>query len=118
MSYLLLKGGVTAAVVIGISELAKRSSLLGAILASLPLTSILAMIWLYSDSKNTDTESVRRLSVGIFWMVLPSLFFFLAFPALLRTGMRFYAALLSASALTCGVYFLYVLILRKFGVEF
>ena len=62
---------MTAVLVVAISEVAKRSSLLGAVLASIPLTSVLAMIWLYADTG--DAEKVADLATGIFWLVLPSL---------------------------------------------
>ncbi len=73
MQYL-IKIIITALIVTGISELGKRFSPLAAILASLPLTSILAFIWLYHDTK--DSQKVIDLSYGIFWMVFPSLLFF------------------------------------------
>src|SRR4051812_3962048 len=95
MGYLLLKAGITGIIVVSVSEIAKRSSLIAAILASLPLTSILALIWLYIDSE--DVKSTTNLSIGIFWMVVPSLFFFVAFPVLVKWGFRFYPALLIAS---------------------
>jgi uncharacterized membrane protein (GlpM family) len=115
MGYLILKGALTGAIVIGIAELAKKSSLLGAILASLPLTSILAMIWLYLDTK--DVGAVRDLSVGIFWMVIPSLFFFLILPVLLKTGMRFPWALLLACGAMSLTYWGYNQVLGRFGVK-
>ena len=112
--YLFLKAALTGAIVVGVSETAKRSSLTATILASLPLTSILAMVWLYANTKNI--QSVKNLSVGIFWMVLPSLFFFLIFPMLIRIGLRFYPALLCSIILMACLYALYVQLLKKFGV--
>ena len=76
---------VTAVLVVAISEVAKRSTLLGAVLASLPLTSLLAMIWLYADTG--DAQQVADLASGIFWLVLPSLVLFVALPLLLRARM-------------------------------
>jgi len=113
--YLLFKAILTGGVVVGISEIAKKSSLLAAILASLPLTSILAMVWIYFDSKNL--AATKELSINIFWMVLPSLFFFLAFPVLVRLGLRFYPALFISSMATAGVYYLYVQLLGKLGIS-
>ncbi|MBI4994972.1 DUF3147 family protein [Candidatus Peregrinibacteria bacterium] len=74
MQYL-IKTIITAIVVVGIAEIGKKFSPIAAILASLPLTSILAMIWLYTDTK--DVQKVIDLSSNIFWAVLPSLIFFL-----------------------------------------
>ncbi len=114
MLYLILKALLTACIVVAVSEISKRSSWIAAILASLPLTSILALIWLYLDSG--DVQATSRLSTDIFWMVVPSLFFFIAFPLLVRWGVRFYPALFLASALMCGVYLTYVRLLEHFGV--
>ena len=82
MIYLILKALLTGAVVVAISEISKRSSLFAAVLASLPLTSLLAFVWMYAEGRGTSetVEEIRKLSVGIFWMVLPSLFFFVCFP--------------------------------------
>ena len=69
MLYTALKVLLTAVLVVAISEAAKRSTLLGGILASLPLTSLLAFIWLYGETG--DTGKIADLSVSIFWYVLP-----------------------------------------------
>lgn len=113
--YLILKTLITALVVVGISELGKRFSLLGGLLASLPLTSILAFIWLYQDTK--DVGKVIELSYIIFWMVIPSLFFFIAFPVLLKMGWKFYPSLAASAAMMGIVYSLYVIVMKKMGVQ-
>ncbi|MBI3534924.1 MAG: DUF3147 family protein [Deltaproteobacteria bacterium] len=114
MFFLVLKTVITGVVVVTVSEIAKRSSLLAGILASLPLTSILALIWFYIDTH--DTNSTSRLSISIFWMVLPSLFFFITFPLLIKWGFRFYLALIISSLLTAGIYWLYIQVLKQLGV--
>ncbi|MCK5884220.1 MAG: DUF3147 family protein [Bacteriovoracaceae bacterium] len=113
--YYLLKIAITALIVVGISELAKRFSLFAAILASLPLTSILAMIWLYVDTK--DAGKVAELSTGIFWMVLPSLLFFLVFPALMRLGLKLPWAMVGASVVMALTYTVYIFALKKIGIN-
>ena len=70
MAYYIIKIIITTALIVGISEISKRSSLIASLLASIPLVSVLAMIWLYIDSK--DTHKVSQLAVSIFWLVLPS----------------------------------------------
>ncbi|HEY8246894.1 MAG TPA: DUF3147 family protein [Hyphomicrobium sp.] len=105
---------VTAVLVVAISEVAKRSSLLGAVLASLPLTSLLAMIWLYADTG--DAQQVADLASGIFWLVLPSLVLFVALPLLLRAGWPFAPSLVAAGALTVASYFLMLAMLKRFGI--
>jgi len=116
MAYTFLKLLVTVVLVVAISETAKRSSLAGALLASLPLVSILAFVWLYLDTGNT--EKVAVLSYGIFWLVLPSLILFIALPQLLKAGWGFWASLATASLLTVAGYFLMVWLLRKCGMAF
>ena len=106
---------VTAIVVVAVAELGKRSSLWGALLASLPLTSLLAFIWLYRDTGNV--AAIAALSTGIFWLVLASLPLFLILPALLRHGMGFWPALGLACLATVGVYFVLVWVLGRLGVR-
>jgi uncharacterized membrane protein (GlpM family) len=77
MSCTLIKVIITSLLIVAISALSKRSSLLGALLASLPLMSVLAMLWLYSDTK--DTGKVADLAAGNFWLVIPSLVFLSAY---------------------------------------
>lgn len=115
MAYLLLKAILTGMIVVSISEVAKRSSLLAALIASLPLTSILAMIWLYADTR--DIASTVDLSKGIFWMVLPSLFFFAAYPIFVRLGLRFYPALGLSCLTMAGVYWGYSRVLTFWGIK-
>jgi len=106
---------ITAVVVVAVSELGKRSSFWGAVLASLPLTSLLAFIWLYRGSGNV--EAVASLSQGIFWLVLASLPLFLILPALLRNGLSFWPSLAASCAVTVVLYFVMVWVLGRFGVR-
>jgi hypothetical protein len=109
-----LKVLLSSVVIAAASELGKRSSAVAALLASLPLTSILVILWLYLDTK--DPIKVSDLSRGIFWAVLPSLAFFLILPALLKSGVRFSMAMpLSCLAMFIG-YSIYVWVLSRFGI--
>lgn len=105
---------VSAFIVATVSELSKRNSFWAAILASLPLTSILAMLWLYRETH--DANRVSHLSMGIFWLVIPSLVLFLTLPLFLKMGMSFYISLILAAALTVMSYFIMVFVLGKFGI--
>ncbi len=98
MTYYLVKLALSAALIVLISEMAKRSTLAGALLASLPLTSLLAFIWIYWETR--DNERIATLSLDIFWLVLPSLVLFLVLPWLLRQGASFWLALPLACAAT------------------
>ena len=85
--YYMIKIVITTGLIIAISEIAKRSSFFGALLASVPLVSVLAMIWLYIDTK--DTAKVTALSNSVFWLVLPSLALFVSLPLLINKGLNF-----------------------------
>lgn len=106
---------VTAILVVCISEAAKRWTLLGAVIASLPLTSMLAMIWLYLDTKSV--EKVSELSWGIFWVVVPSLFFFVLFPLFTKLGWQFWPSLGASVAGTAFSYWAYIQLLGRLGVK-
>jgi len=112
--YTAIKVLLTAVLVVAISEVAKRSSALGAIIASLPLTSLLAFIWLYGETG--DTAKIAQLSSSIFWYVLPSLVLFVVLPLLLARGFGFWSSLLIASAATFAAYLLMTAVLARFGV--
>ena len=84
--YLLLKALLSGAIIAVASEVARRSSLLAALLISLPLTSILAFIWLYRDTR--DANEVAALSWSILWLIVPSLVFFVVLPLAIRGGSR------------------------------
>jgi len=107
------KVAITVAVVVAVSEIAKRSSLWGALLASLPLTSLLAFVWLYLDTGNA--ESVAALSQSVFWLVLASLPLFLILPALVRSGVSFWPSLGVACLVTVGAYCALVWALGRIG---
>jgi hypothetical protein len=110
--YFLLKILLTAVLVAGISEAGKRFTTFGAILASLPLTSLLAFIWLYIDTK--DVQKVADLSREIIWMVIPSFIFFITLPLLLKT-MKFFPSLILAASATAISYFFWIMLIRKIG---
>jgi hypothetical protein len=113
--YLLLKALLSGAVIAAASELARRSSVLAAVVISLPLTSILAAIWLYRDTR--DTGEVASLSWSILWVIVPSLVFFVVFPLALRSGVGFWAALALACATTTVAYGGWLWAATKLGAE-
>ena len=79
---LLGKGIFSGAVIVAASELAKKSTIFGALVISLPLASIMSMTWLYNDTK--DNEQVADFAESILWLVIPSMVLFLILPVLLR----------------------------------
>jgi uncharacterized membrane protein (GlpM family) len=111
----LFKVLLTALIVAGVSELGKQRTFVAAVLASLPLTSVLALTWLYVET--SDVKRVGDLSLGILWMVIPSLVFFAALFALLRYGVGYWISLGLAVVITSGAYFGYSRLLAKVGIE-
>ncbi|MFT6397129.1 MAG: F0F1-type ATP synthase assembly protein I [Bradymonadia bacterium] len=107
---------VISAVLLTISaEVARRSTWAGAIINSLPLTSVLVMIWMYSDTE--DTDQIAAFSATTVWMVLPSLVLFVVLPILLKHGFAFAPAMLWSCAATAVAYALFAVGLRSFGIE-
>ena len=106
---------ITTFLVIAISEFAKRSSMVGALLASIPLISVLAIIWLYIDTKSV--EKVSELSSSVFWLVFPSLAFFVVLPMLLKYGLNFYLSMCISIVITVGCYFTMVSTLNYLGIK-
>ncbi len=115
MLYLMAKVLLTAALVVAIGEVGKRSLLLGGLLASIPLTSLLALAWLQIETGNR--ERVAELSTSIMWLIPPSLIFLGALPFLLRSGLPPWAAFGLAVAATGAGYWIYLQILGALGVR-
>ncbi len=112
----ILKVILTAIIVVAVLEISKRSRFIAAIIISLPLTSILALSWLYIDQP--EKEPVASLSMNIFWAVIPSLAFFPIFALLLRSSQFSYPiCLLFACVATAGIYYLYYFVLRLCNVS-
>lgn len=105
---------VSALVIAAASELGKRSTVAGAILVSLPLSSILALSWLYAETK--DVSRVSSMAAWIFWALLPSLILFLSLPALLKRGWGYWPALGASCAATAAGYAAYAAVLARLGV--
>jgi hypothetical protein len=115
MLYLAIKALISGVVVAAVSEIAKRYPGLGGLVASLPLVSVLGMIWLWRDTH--DAENMAVHSTGTFWFVLPSLPMFLLIPALLRRGAPFWGALGAGCALTMALYLATLWIGPKLGLR-
>ena len=113
MWYLIIKTLITAVIVVLVAEIAKRSSFLGGLIVSIPLTSFLALIWLYWDTKNN--QKIIDLSNATLLMVIPSLAFFIFLPILLKFNFSFFVSMSGSFLLTAGCYWLYITILGKLG---
>ena len=113
--YYFVKIAITTILIVLIAEIAKRSSFMAALLASIPLVSVLAMIWLYVDTN--DVTKVSELATSVFWLVIPSLALFITLPLLLKQGINFYLSMGIAITITLTCYGLMVVILNQFGVK-
>ena len=116
MTYLFIKTLLTLVVIITVTEIAKKSSLLAALLISLPLTSILAFIWIYWDTKNI--QKIIDLSFNTIIMVIPSFIFFITLPIMLKLKINFTFALLISLICTSIGYYIFINILKKYGISF
>ncbi len=114
MGWLVTKYLITAAVVVLVSEAAKRSDRLGGLFAALPLVTVLALIWLYVERQ--PQAKIANHAWYTFWYVVPTLPMFLAFPLLLpRLG--FWPTLLACVVITVVCFWLFALLVRRFGIE-
>ena len=115
MVYLLVKAALSGLLIAIISEVARRQPGWGGLLASLPLTSLLAMIWLWRDTH--DAEKIAQQAISTFWFFLPSIPMFLIIPAMLRSGIGFWVTMVTACVVTIGLYALMAAVSAKLGVR-
>ena len=115
MLYFIIKCALSGVIVGVVSEVARRSPAFGALIVSLPLVSLLGMIWLWRDTG--DVERIASHAQSTFWYVLPSLPMFLVLPVLLRAGIGFWPALSASSVLTVLLYLVTAWSLARFGID-
>ena len=108
------RAALSGMMIAAIALIARRSPAAGALVASLPLVSVMGMIWLWHDTH--DRERLASHAGATLWYVLPSLPMFAAIPWLLRHGLGFWPALALGCALTVLLYLLTVAIAARFGV--
>jgi hypothetical protein len=115
MLYLAMKAVLSGLLAALVSEIAKRSPAFGALVASLPLISVLAVIWLWRDTG--DAARIASHMEATFWYVIPSLPMFLLIPAMLRGGFTFWPALAAGCGLTFVLYLLTAWVAGHFGIR-
>lgn len=115
MLYLLIKAAISGIIVAIVSEVAKRYPGFGALIASLPLVSVLGMVWLWHDKP--DVSNMAAHVQATFWFVLPSLPMFLLMPYLLRSGVGFWASLAIGCAMTILLYLAMVALAPRLGLR-
>ncbi len=114
--YLIIKTLISALVIVAVSEIAKKYTWAAAVIVSIPLTSLLAFIWLYFDTK--DTQKVIDLSLSTIVMTLPSIVFFLILPLMLKLKHSFTFSILVAILSTSIAYLIFISIIKKFNFNF
>ena len=110
----LVKTMLTAVVIVVVSEVAKKNALMASLIASLPLVSVIVMVWVFGETG--DSQKIIKYSTGTFWYVLPSLPMFLVLPWLMQKGWGFHLALLACILMTGGLYLAMTKILDNFGL--
>lgn len=114
MTWLVTKYLLSAAVVVLVSEFAKRSDRLGGLIAALPLVTVLTLVWLHVEGQ--PPQKIANFARYTFWYVVPTLPMFLVFPQLLpRIG--FWPTLLACVLITVVCFGLFALAVRRFGIE-
>ncbi|MFZ4594471.1 MAG: DUF3147 family protein [Verrucomicrobiaceae bacterium] len=115
MTYLITKTLLSGLIITAVSEIAKRNNTVASIMHSLPLMSLLAFIWLYSETK--DAALIGRHAYGTFWFVLPTLPMFLLMPWMIKKLGGFWPALGAGILLSIGLYWLTMRLLKLAGVN-
>ena len=114
--YFVIKTLISATIIVIVSEIAKKYTWTAAIIVSLPLTSLLAFIWLYWDTK--DVQKVIELSYSTIVMTLPSFVFFITLPLLLKFKQNFIFSLLVSIICTSIAYAIFMFLIKKFNFNF
>lgn len=115
MVYFIIKCALSGIIIAVVSEVAKRSPALGALIVSLPLVSLLGILWLWRDTG--DAERIASHAESTFWYVLPSLPMFLVLPAMLRAGIGFWPSMGASCVLTILLYACTAAVLARFGIN-
>jgi hypothetical protein len=114
MTAFVIRAILSGLIVAAVALIARKSPAFGALVASLPLVSLLGMIWLWRDTQ--DRVRVAAHVEATFWYVLPSLPMFLLIPAMPSAGTSFTVALVAGCALTIVLYFATAAVLARFGI--
>jgi hypothetical protein len=115
MLYLIIKAALSGVIVAAVSEVARRYPVWGGLVASLPLTSLLAMIWLFRDTR--DPERVAELSVSTFWFFLPSIPLFVALPLMIRSGVGYWTSMTVSVVGTLALYAAWFWAAPRLGIK-
>ena len=110
-----IKVFISSAIIVLVSEVAKKDNIIGGLIASIPIVSVLSMIWLYIDTN--DIDKVKALANGILWMIFPSMSFFIVLPILINCGIKFYLSLTISILITMVCYLSTISFMNYFGFK-
>ena len=110
-----IKVFISSAIVVFVSEIAKKDNIIGGLIASIPIVSVLSMIWLYIDTNNID--KVKALANGVLWMIFPSMSLFIILPILINCGIKFYLSLTISILITMVCYLITISFMNYFGFK-
>ena len=114
MTLIIIKFLTTAAIIVLISEVAKFSDKLGALIASIPLITFITLFWLFYE--NQSNEKIANHAYYTFWYVLPTLPMFLFFPWIIK-HLSFWPSILLSILLTITIFFIYAFFLKRFNIH-
>ena len=106
---------ISSAIIVLVSEIAKKDNIIGGLIASIPIVSVLSIIWLYIDTN--DIDKVKALANGILWMIFPSISFFIVLPILINCGIKFYLSLTISILITMVCYLSTISFMNYFGFK-
>ncbi|MBK8441730.1 MAG: DUF3147 family protein [Rhodobacter sp.] len=115
MTWFVLKAALSGLIIATIAEIGRRNAAAAALVASLPLVSIIGMIWIWRETR--DVGRIATHAQATFWYVLPSLPMFLVMPMLIRSGIGFWVSLFAGSALTVVLYLGMIWLAPRLGIE-
>ena len=110
-----IKVFISSAIIVLVSEIAKKDNIIGGLIASIPIVSVLSMIWLYIDTNNIN--KVKALANGVLWMIFPSMSLFIIFPILINCGIKFYLSLTISILITMVCYLITISFMNYFGFK-
>jgi hypothetical protein len=114
MYYIAFKYFITAFLIVFVSEIAKRSDKIGAVISSFPLVTILILIWLYVE--NQDKLKIQNHAYYTFWYVIPTLPMFILFP-FLYDKLGFWMDLFVCLIITAVIFIIFAMLVKKIGIE-
>ena len=110
-----IKVFISSAIIVLVSEIAKKDNIIGGLIASIPIVSVLSMIWLYIDTNNIN--KVKALANGVLWMIFPSMSLFIILPILINCGIKFYLSLAISILITMVCYLITISFMNYFGFK-